>query len=160
MPANLRLTWPLSGHGWADCTVTDHNGQAQLTASYITRAPEDLLNSRTILIWGRNPVVTNIHLLPLLKTARERGATVIVIDPRRTDQAVAACARPDDLVVELAREPVLLPAEQGESLVRRELVDGFQVERLVLELGCRIPASCLELLAHLAGKVRQVCCHC
>jgi anaerobic selenocysteine-containing dehydrogenase len=38
-----------------------------------------------IVIWGRNPVVTNIHMLPFLKTARDRGATVVVIDPRSSE---------------------------------------------------------------------------
>lgn len=41
----------------------------------------DLLNSRTILLWGKNPHVSNVHLLPVLKQARDRGARLALIDP-------------------------------------------------------------------------------
>lgn len=41
----------------------------------------DLLNSRTILLWGKNPHVSNVHLLPVLKQAQARGARLALIDP-------------------------------------------------------------------------------
>jgi anaerobic selenocysteine-containing dehydrogenase len=41
-------------------------------------------HSRLFLIWGRNPAVTNIHMMPILKQARARGARAIVIDPVTT----------------------------------------------------------------------------
>lgn len=44
----------------------------------------DLINSRTIIIWGKNPAFTNVHLLPYIQAAKEKGAQVIVIDPLRT----------------------------------------------------------------------------
>jgi anaerobic selenocysteine-containing dehydrogenase len=47
-------------------------------------APHDLANAHCILIWGRNPVATNPHLVPFLKKARQEGATLIVIDPLTT----------------------------------------------------------------------------
>ena len=31
----------------------------------------DLLNSRTIVLWGKNPFVSNLHLLPVLREAKE-----------------------------------------------------------------------------------------
>lgn len=43
----------------------------------------DLLNSRTILLWGKNPYVSNVHLLPVLRRAREGGAKLVLIDPVR-----------------------------------------------------------------------------
>lgn len=42
---------------------------------------EDLLNSRTIVLWGRDPATTNIHLVPYLKRAREKGARVVAVNP-------------------------------------------------------------------------------
>jgi len=48
---------------------------------------EDMENSKSILIWGRNPVHTNIHLVPFLKAAKERGASLILIDPLKTATA-------------------------------------------------------------------------
>jgi anaerobic selenocysteine-containing dehydrogenase len=43
----------------------------------------DLLNSRTIVVWGKNPFVSNLHLLPVLREAKRRGARLILIDPVR-----------------------------------------------------------------------------
>ncbi|WP_327180992.1 hypothetical protein [Streptomyces sp. NBC_01334] len=48
----MRLVWVLSGRGWADCIVSDHLAEAEVTASYITTAPEDLLTAVTRLIAG------------------------------------------------------------------------------------------------------------
>lgn len=36
----LRLVWVLSGRGWADCIVSDHQAEAEVTASCITTAPK------------------------------------------------------------------------------------------------------------------------
>jgi len=44
-------------------------------------APHDLAKAGCILIWGRNPVATNPHLMPFIQKAREKGATLTVIDP-------------------------------------------------------------------------------
>lgn len=52
----------------------------------------DLLNSRLILLWGKNPHVSSVHLLPVLKEAKRRGAVLIGIDPVRT-RAASLCDR-------------------------------------------------------------------
>ncbi len=44
----------------------------------------DFVHARAIVVWGANPKVSNIHLVPYLKEARRRGAFVAQIDPRRT----------------------------------------------------------------------------
>jgi anaerobic selenocysteine-containing dehydrogenase len=41
----------------------------------------DLLESRHIHLWGKNPFVSNVHLVPILKRARKAGAQVTLIDP-------------------------------------------------------------------------------
>ncbi len=41
----------------------------------------DLLNSRHIVLWGKNPAISNVHLVPVLKQAKERGARLVLIDP-------------------------------------------------------------------------------
>ncbi len=41
----------------------------------------DLLASKTIVLWGKNPYVGQVHLLPILKEARRRGARLVLIDP-------------------------------------------------------------------------------
>lgn len=49
--------------------------------------PEDIEHSRFIVLWGTNTVVTNLHLWPYVRRAREAGATVVVVDPVRTRTA-------------------------------------------------------------------------
>ncbi len=43
----------------------------------------DLLHSKTILLWGKNPYVSNVHLLPVLREARSRGTRIVLVDPVR-----------------------------------------------------------------------------
>ncbi len=68
-------------------------GIAALTAHYgryTSPDPLDIPNSRFIILWGKNPAVTSIHMLPLLKEAKARGARVALIDPVRTESAAVA----------------------------------------------------------------------
>ncbi|MBM3133984.1 MAG: molybdopterin oxidoreductase family protein, partial [Chloroflexi bacterium] len=46
--------------------------------------PETMPLARLILVWGANPASTHPHYIPLLQQARQRGAYVVSIDPRRT----------------------------------------------------------------------------
>lgn len=41
----------------------------------------DLQHSKTILLWGKNPYVSHVHLIPVLKQARRQGARLVLIDP-------------------------------------------------------------------------------
>src|SRR5512135_340269 len=43
----------------------------------------DLLNARNVILWGKNPYVSSVHLLPLLKEARKRGTRILLVDPVR-----------------------------------------------------------------------------
>jgi anaerobic selenocysteine-containing dehydrogenase len=49
--------------------------------------PETLRHSKTIVLWGTNTRITNRHLWPVIEEARAAGATVVVVDPVRTDTA-------------------------------------------------------------------------
>jgi hypothetical protein len=50
--SGIRITWTLGAHGWADITLEDHQAKAELTASYITSAPEDFLTAMVRLVAG------------------------------------------------------------------------------------------------------------
>ncbi len=70
-------------------------------------AYEDYAHARLILLWGVNPSVTGIHLVPAIAEARKRGARLVVVDPRTTPLAARAdlhlAVRPgSDLAVALA----------------------------------------------------------
>ena len=48
---------------------------------------EDYVHARLIVLWGVNPAASGIHLVPFIKDARNRGARLVVIDPRATSLA-------------------------------------------------------------------------
>ena len=50
-------------------------------------APQDLAKARCLVIWGRNPVATHPHLMPIIQEARQKGALLMVIDPLKTRSA-------------------------------------------------------------------------
>jgi anaerobic selenocysteine-containing dehydrogenase len=41
----------------------------------------DLLNAKSILLWGKNVVTSSPHTVPVLREARARGAELVLIDP-------------------------------------------------------------------------------
>jgi anaerobic selenocysteine-containing dehydrogenase len=49
--------------------------------------PEDLGLARLVVLWGANPLASNVHQWRFVLEARERGAHVVTIDPLRTDTA-------------------------------------------------------------------------
>ncbi len=50
----------------------------------------DYVHAALIVIWGANPEVSGLHLVPRIEAARKRGARLVVIDPRRTGLASRA----------------------------------------------------------------------
>src|SRR5579863_6104342 len=50
----------------------------------------DYRHARLIVLWGVNPAVTGIHLVPIIQDAQRAGATLVVVDPRRTPLAKRA----------------------------------------------------------------------
>jgi len=52
--------------------------------------PQDLMNARSIVVWGRNPAVTHVHLIPFIKEAQKKGAELTVVDPRYSETAAIA----------------------------------------------------------------------
>ncbi len=70
-------------------------------------ALEDYVHAKLIVLWGVNLSATGIHSVPIIERAREAGAKLVVIDPRRTPLARRAdlhlAVRPGaDLPVALA----------------------------------------------------------
>jgi anaerobic selenocysteine-containing dehydrogenase len=119
----------------------------------------DLRSSRHILLWGKNPAVSNVHLVPLLKECRERGAQVVLIDPvaHKSTQMVDRWLRPrpaGDLALALGTGRLLF--ERGltdaRALAACESVEGFRalcMQRTVAGWAeaADLPAEELEFLA-------------
>jgi len=117
-----------------------------------------LLDSRNIVLWGKNPTVSNVHLVPILKEARERGATLWLVDPVHHQAAglVDRNLRPrpgGDLELALAVAGVLFErnAIPAETASRCEDLDGFRALVEARSIGERAVAAGVE-----EGDVREL----
>ena len=72
------------------CSGTAFAAQNMDLGTRISHDPLDHLNSGSIILWGRNPVSTNISHVPTLRAIRQRGGRVLLIDPIRTRSAAMA----------------------------------------------------------------------
>ncbi len=66
------------------CSAAGTAGVKYTVGARLGADPESLPDARLILLWGSNPATTHPHYIPLIQKARENGATVVLIDPRRT----------------------------------------------------------------------------
>ncbi len=113
-------------------------------------ALEDYEHAKLIVLWGVNPSATGIHLVPVIERAREAGAKLVVIDPRRTPLARSA-----DLHLPIRPGtdlPVALAAIHA-VFARGHAARGFLAEHAtdVEELENRAARWSLEAAAHEAG---------
>src|SRR5258706_4292378 len=51
---------------------------------------QDYPEAKLIILWGVNPSASGIHLVPYVRAAQKRGATLVVVDPRTTPLAKSA----------------------------------------------------------------------
>lgn len=45
---------------------------------------QDYPHAKLIILWGVNPSASGIHIIPFVREAQKRGATLVVVDPRST----------------------------------------------------------------------------
>lgn len=114
---------------------------------------DDMYNSKLILVWGRNPHSTSIHLMASLQESMKRGIKVIVIDPIRTETAKRADEfiqiRPSsDLALAMAMTRIVIE----EGLCDREFIEkntyGFETYKeylLSLDMSSLAKATGLAL---------------
>lgn len=52
--------------------------------------PEDIVNSKYLIIWGANPAWNSVHTMHFIEEARKQGCKIVVIDPILTNTAAKA----------------------------------------------------------------------
>ena len=136
-------------------------------------ATHTYLDAKLIVVWGANPSTTGIHLVPYIQDAQKAGATLVVIDPRRTPLARRAdlhlAVRPGtDLAVALAvhaylfdqglADEAFLAAHTRGSHALRERAHAWPLARAAEVAG--IEASQLETFARLYGETSPAVIRC
>jgi anaerobic selenocysteine-containing dehydrogenase len=82
-----RRFWHRLGALQLDRTLCSSAGKFGLKATLggsVGMDPERFDEAKLIILWGANPVVSNLHLWSRVQEAKRRGAKVIAIDPYRS----------------------------------------------------------------------------
>jgi anaerobic selenocysteine-containing dehydrogenase len=119
------------GASQLDRTLCSSAGKAGIKATLggsVGMDPERFDESKLILIWGSNPIVSNLHFWSRAQEAKRRGAKVVAIDPYRSltaekcSQHVAL--RPGtDAALALGMMHVLI----AEDLIDRDYVERYTI---------------------------------
>lgn len=80
---------------------------------------EDMLNSKNIFVWGKNPANTTIHTMQMIKMAKEKGSKIIVIDPIETATAKLA----DKYIKIKANGDKALALAMAQIIIKNKLYD-------------------------------------
>lgn len=130
--------------------------------------PETVVHSDLVVAWGADLVTTNVHFWAKVGEARRRGATLVVIDPRRSRTAARAdwhipirigtdAALALGMMHLLVRNSMcdrdyLAKHTVGFERLERDVLPRFSPEHVASITG--IPAGDIERLAHLYGRAR------
>jgi anaerobic selenocysteine-containing dehydrogenase len=69
------------------CGGTGQGAQNLDFGNRVSHDPLDHANSRSMILWGRNPASTNVSLVPVIREIRRRGGRVVLIDPTSSKSA-------------------------------------------------------------------------
>jgi anaerobic selenocysteine-containing dehydrogenase len=106
------------------CSSAGKYGLKATLGGSVGMDPERFAEARLIILWGANPVVSNLHLWSRVQEAKRRGAKVIAIDPYRSlsaekcTQHIALLPGTDGALA-LGVMHVLI----GEGLIDRDYID-------------------------------------
>lgn len=132
------------------CGGTGQASQNLDLGNRISHDPLDHYNSKAMILWARNPVSTNISLVPIIKDIGNKGGRVIVIDPFRNKTASLADrhiapAPGMDVYLAMAAAKILYTkgAEDRTFLTEhsmgaedyKAILDGFTLEALCRKAG-------------------------
>lgn len=104
----------------------------------VSHDPLDHLNSAAMVLWGRNPVSTNISLVPIIKELKKRGAPIILVDPVRSKTAPLADhhikPRPGgDAYLAMAAAKLILAAGAEDAEFLRQHSIGYAQYKAILD---------------------------
>ena len=104
----------------------------------LSHDPLDHLNSKSVILWARNPVTTNFSLVPILREVKRRGGKVLAIDPARTRSVALADhhirPRPggDGYLAMAAAKRILAAGAEDRTFIEAHAA-GFDAYRAILD---------------------------
>ncbi len=122
----------------------------------------DVPNTRLLIIWGGNPLVSHEPVPPKeLTRLKKRGGQIVVIDPRKTETASKAdyhlAVKPGrDEILILNMLHVIFREELGDKEFTARWVHGFHRFFQTVRQDCFSPENGQELTGIQPGLVRQV----
>ena len=159
------------GASQLDRTICASAGAAGLTVTLGSRLGTDIeafAHSELIILWGTNPITSNLHLWSRCQEAKRRGARLIAIDPYRSLSAEKCHQwlpiKPGtDAALALAMMHVLIRDDRldHEYIARHTLGFGPLKERVAdwtperASAICGIPAADIEALAAAYGATKK-----
>jgi len=72
------------------CAVPTTRAATEMYGKMPGVAFQDYVSAQLIIVWGCNPGATGIHVLPVIREAQQRGARLVVVDPRSSKLARSA----------------------------------------------------------------------
>ncbi|HWZ74521.1 MAG TPA: molybdopterin oxidoreductase family protein [Casimicrobiaceae bacterium] len=138
------------------CATAGKAGYVATVGAAIGIDMEEFENARLILIWGSNPIVSNLHLWSRIQEAKRRGARLIAIDPYRSQTAEKchlhlALLPGTDAALALGMMHVLI----GENLIDRDYIDRYTLgfEQLAVRVADYAPQRVAELTGLAAEEI-------
>src|SRR5258706_723060 len=137
------------------CSSAGKQGLKATLGGSVGMDPERFDEAKLILLWGANPIVSNLHLLSRVQEAKPRGANVVAIDPYRS----LPCEK-------CSHHLALLPGTDGalalgmmHVLIGEDLLDHDYIEKYTLgfdELSERVKQYTPQWAAQVCGLTTEV----
>ncbi|EKZ96215.1 molybdopterin oxidoreductase [Cupriavidus sp. HMR-1] len=157
------------GASLLDRTICASAGATALRHTYgasVGMDMEQVVDAKLIIIWGSNPITSNLHFWTRAQEAKRRGATLVAIDPYRSLTA-EKCHRH---IAPMPGTDAALALAMMHVLIRDDLIDHDYVARHTVGFDalreramqfspetaariCGIPVDDIEWLAGLYGKL-------
>jgi anaerobic selenocysteine-containing dehydrogenase len=102
--------------------------------------PEDVFNSKHIIIWGRNVARTNMHFYQRLQQAKKNGAEIIVIDPiynataKLADQYISVKPGMDGILAAGIMKEILRVNGEDRDFIENHTVGFSDLENLLASI--------------------------
>ena len=115
---------------------------------------EDMFNSKSIFIWGKNPAFTSVHTIQCIKKAKAKGSKIVVIDPIYTKTAEIA----DKYIRIKPNGDGALALAMGKIIVEKKLYDEEYINKYVNgfeEYKKYIDSLSLEKLIEISGVSKE-----